>query len=88
MIDDKTWDKFVDDFDTYRGKKKVSITNTNGDTYEGICNGYVEDEDSKGDSVWAICIKCGEYFDDKESKVITYGRRFTQEMVDKIEFLN
>lgn len=73
MIDFETWDKAVDDFDTYCGKKKARVTCVDGSVYEGVCNGYYEDEDSNGDAVWAISLK-----------VI----KFIQEDVEKIEFLD
>lgn len=73
MIDFKTWDKAVDDFDAYCGKKKARVICVDGNVYEGICNGYYEDEDSKGNAVWAISLKT---------------RKFIQEMVEKIEFLD
>ena len=34
MIDFETWDKAVDDFDTYCGKKKARVTCVDGNVYE------------------------------------------------------
>ena len=73
MIDFKTWDKAVDYFDTYYNQKRARITCVDGEVYEGICGGYEEDEDSKGNAVWAIIIGM---------------RLFIQEQVEKIEFLD
>lgn len=53
--------------------KNARVTDIEGKTYEGICLGYVEDDDSAGNSVWAIRLGF---------------RKFTQEMVEKIEFLD
>jgi len=72
MIDFETWDKAVDDFDTYCGKKKARVTCVDGNVYEGICDGYYEDEDSQENAVWAISLGM---------------RKFIQENVEKIEFL-
>ncbi len=73
MIDFETWDKAVDDFDTYYGIKKARITCIDGKVYEGICNGYYEDEDTKGNAVWAISLG-----------II----KFIQEDVEKIDFID
>ncbi len=73
MIDFETWDKAVDDFDMYCGQKKARVTCVDGNVYEGLCDGYYEDEDSKGNAVWAIALG---------------ARKFIQEYVEKIEFLD
>ena len=73
MIDFETWDKAVDDFDTYYKKKHARITCVDGKVYEGICNGYYEEENSKGEGVWGIGLGM---------------RIFIQEDVEKIEFLD
>ena len=73
MISFEKWDKWVDDFDTYWGKRKARVTCVDGSQYEGICNGYGEEEDSNGDNVWGI---------------ILGARGFIQEQVEKIEFID
>lgn len=73
MIDFEKWDKIVDDFGIYCGKKKVRVTCTDGNVYEEMCDGYGEEEDSNGDNGWAVW---------------TVNRIFTREMVEKIEFLD
>ena len=73
MIDFETWDKAVDDCDTYYKKKHARVTCVDGEVYEGICRGYHEDDDSNGNSVWAIMVGM---------------MSFIQEEVEKIEFLD
>ena len=73
MIDFETYDKAVDDFDTYYNKKRARVTCVDGEVYEDICKGYVEDDDSNGNSVWAIILGM---------------RKFIQEDVEKNEFLD
>ena len=73
MIDFETWDKAVNDFDTYYKKKHARITCVDGEVYEGLCDGYYEEEDSKGEGCWGIGLGV---------------MIFKQEEVEKIEFLD
>lgn len=73
MISFEKWDKAVDDADTFYKKKKVRVTGTDGATYEGLCMGYHEDEDSNENACWAISVG---------------GRKFLQEDVESIEFID
>lgn len=73
MISFEEWDKAVDySYDNW-DKKRLRVTFTDGEEYIGICKGYTEEEDSRGDNVYAII--CG---------MIS----FIQEQVEKIEFLD
>lgn len=73
MIDFEKWDKAVDDANTFYKKKKVRVTETDGTVFEGLCGGYCEDEDSNEIACWAISAG---------------GRKFLQEDVEKIEFVD
>lgn len=72
MYDVKDWNKIVVFFGDNIGKR-VKITVTNGDVFDGLTDGYGEEEDSNGETVPAIWTK---------------NRIFTREMVKKIEFLD
>ena len=72
MMNIKQWNDMVDYFDKNRGKK-VRITCKDSNSYEGIIDGYGEDEDSNGSSVWAIW---------------TQNMIFLRENVEKIELLD
>lgn len=72
MINSEKWNKAVDDADTFYGKKNVRVTEIDGTIFKGICGGYYEDENSKGEACWAISVG---------------QRKFIQEDVEKIEFI-
>ena len=73
MIDFEKWFNAAKDFETYYHKKHARITCVDGEIYEGECDGYYDEEDSKGESV--IGIGLGVMI-------------FKQEEVEKIEFLD
>ena len=72
MISFEEWNKAVDDADTFYDKKVIRVTEVDGTVFEGLCGGYVEDEDSNENACWAI---------------IVGWRKYLQENVEKIEFL-
>lgn len=73
MIAFDEWDKWVDYCYDYWGKGKIRVTRIDGSQYEGVCEGYSEEEDSNGYNVYSICV--GSYI-------------FIQEQVKKIELVN
>ena len=72
MLDIEKWNKIIDYFGDNKGKK-VKIFCIDGNVYDGIVDGYGADDDSNGNSVWAIW---------------TQNRIFLREYVEKIEFID
>lgn len=62
MISDEKWDEAVNNAaDSYK-KKCVRVIETNGKVFEGICDGYCEDDDDNGDACWTILVGWRKFF--------------------------
>ena len=61
MISDKDWDKVIDEVDTNFGKKTRVIC-TDGTSFEGVSEGYCEDDEPNGNACWTILIGWRKFF--------------------------
>lgn len=73
MIEFEKWEKIIDYSVIYRRERKLRVKCLDGEIYEGLCDGYFEEEDSNGDNVYALGVG---------------ARIFLQEEVRSIEFID